>query len=305
MSRNVFVCAAAVTFGSLSMAAFAQQPASLKARELFYAPPEVEAAKTSPESAKQDPAKKETKKAQPVATKKAEAPTKKTTETAQKETGKETAKLVPAAASSVPLALRYSVLKQTNGRYQEVDPEGTFRSGDRIRITVRPNDEGYLYVVMRGSSGTWSLLFPSKEFANGDNKLKRGQDYQIPTGGQGQFVFDERAGEERLFLVFARQPEQNLDQLIYQLDRRRGDEPNRQGMMLAESRSAVSDSLIERLRSEVRSRDLVFEKVDEKTPAPAGPAASNVPASELAVYVANPKHTPEAKLIADIVLKHQ
>jgi hypothetical protein len=123
----------------------------------------------------------------------------------------------------------------------------------------------------------------------------------IPAGGKGQFVFDERPGEERLFLVLSRQPEADLDQLIYNLDKRRGeDSGSRQGLMLAENRP-MNDTLIDKLRSELRSRDLVFEKVDATTPA----VSPEAPANEFAIYVANPKATPEARLVADILLKHQ
>src|SRR5205085_3098750 len=84
-------------------------------------------------------------------------------------------------ATSVPLGLRYAVLKRDpGGQFQEIDPDTSFRSGDRIRLKVDANTSGYLYVVMQGSSGTWKLLFPSAEVAGGSNLVHKGESRQIP-----------------------------------------------------------------------------------------------------------------------------
>src|SRR5262249_30183429 len=76
-------------------------------------------------------------------------------------TSSEAPQTVATVASGAPLGLRYSILKQTSGRQvAEVDGDTAFRSGERIRLAVEANDNAYLYIVQRGSSGNWSLLFP-------------------------------------------------------------------------------------------------------------------------------------------------
>src|ERR1700687_314090 len=63
---------------------------------------------------------------------------------------------------STTLGLRYAVLKQSETmRYLEVTPDAIFHAGDRIRLSVMSNQNGYLYIVQQGSSGTWSPLFPN------------------------------------------------------------------------------------------------------------------------------------------------
>jgi hypothetical protein len=63
-----------------------------------------------------------------------------------------------------PLGLHYSLVKQVaNNEALEVDPYAVFHSGDQIRLSIQANDNAYLYIVARGSSGKWSPLFPSKE----------------------------------------------------------------------------------------------------------------------------------------------
>ena len=187
------------------------------------------------------------------------------------------ADIVPVAYSpEKPLGLRYSFLRNAGGdEYREVDPDTVFHSGDRIRVAAQSNDEGYLYIVMKGASGSWKVLFPSPEIADGSNRVASGRQTLIPPP-PGRFAFDEQAGEERLFIVLARHPEgQHL--LTAQL-------------------APVDDALVGRLRNQVLTRDLVFEKVDDSTPGDK---------KEKAVYVVNPTGSPESRLVADVTLKHQ
>ena len=81
----------------------------------------------------------------------------------------------------------------------------------------RPTPLGILYVVAQGSSGNWQVLFPSREVSNGSNLVHRGETRLVPGGNQGQFVFDEQAGTEKLFFVLSRQPEPSLEKLIYSM----------------------------------------------------------------------------------------
>ena len=112
-------------------AAWGQDQPALKARELFYTP--------APEPVK-PPAKADAPKAASKA-KPATSPAPKV----------ENAHTV---ATKVPLGLRYAMMKRdASGNYVEVDPDTSFRSGDRIRIKVDANTSGYLYVVTQGSSG--------------------------------------------------------------------------------------------------------------------------------------------------------
>ena len=69
------------------------------------------------------------------------------------------------------LGLRYTLLKKTGDGQVETDADAVFHAGDHIRLAVETNDDGYLYVVNRGSSGTWKVLFPSAEIKGGDNRI--------------------------------------------------------------------------------------------------------------------------------------
>lgn len=278
-------------------AASAQDNSGLHARELFYTPP--------PDSA---PATAKPATSNKLAPKRTAPPAQQTSKTEAKAPAAPAASSAPASSSpaastvsvhtvavaAVPLGVRYSVLKRNPaGQFVEVDPDTTFHSGDRIRLQVKANTDGYLYVVTQGSSGNWQVLFPSSNVAGGSNRLQPGDTRQIPQGGAGQFVFDDQGGTEKLFLVLSRQAEPDLDKLIYAVGG--GAAPASQGssrMLMA--KATVTNDVIERLRSQVASRDLVFEKdpeVDGKV--------------ENAAYVVNPSTSPDARLVVDVNLKHQ
>jgi len=258
-------------------AAFAQNP-GVHARELFYTPvPEIVQPQATPTKAP-DKAADNTKKTAPKHVPPPDA------------SGRP---LFTMAVSSAPLGLRYSVLKRDEaGKFQEVNPDANFHSGDRIRVQVETNSSGYLYVVSQGSSGAWKLLFPSPEVAGGSNLIEKGDTRVLPSAGDnGWWRFTDQVGVEKLFVVLTRQPEPDLDKLIYSMGASQSD-GNAPRTLLAQA--TVSDDLIARLRQQVSSRDLVFEKVDSD-------AAGKV---EKAAYVVNPSVLPDSRLVVDVSLKH-
>lgn len=305
-----------------------QNPPKLSARELFYAEtaPPAPAKPTAGAKPVKQPARPATP-AQPAAAVEADTPAPKATAppSAPDRTGGG-ASDTPASTAIVrvgysptaekPLGLRYSFLRSAGGgEYQEVNPDTIFRSGDRIRVAAQSNGEGYLYIVMKGTSGSWKVLFPSAEIADGSNRVTSGRQTLIPPP-PGRFAFDEQAGEERLFIVLSRHPEPSLEKLIYSLGSARAapaapaapagqtaptsqpaqaQEPPKH-LMMAANMAPVDDALVGRLRNQVYARDLVFEKVDDSTPGEK---------KEKAVYVVNPTGSPESRLVADVTLRHQ
>jgi hypothetical protein len=278
--------------------ALGQTEKRLSAREIFYAPPvePAPAKKTVPPQAKKA---KETK---PVETAETKAVPPKAPSGSVTPANTGTSQIVPvsySSESSVPLGLRYSILKKEAAAAVEVDPDTVFQSGDRIQLRVDVNTSGYLYIINRGSSGNWNPLFPSSKIANGDNRVQKGTQYVIPSGYV--FTFDEQPGTEKLFIVFSRQPVSDLEELIYSLTGgqkpKAKPRPDDGKILLAQAN--IQDTMISRMRA-VYSRDLIIEKVDEsKAPPPSAPA------KEKAVYVVNPSHSTDSRVVADISLIHK
>ncbi len=277
----------------------AQTEHKLTARELFYTPVST-AAVVKPEPPRVDPAPKSIPKAHkrpvktqdPVVSDPGERPEKVT--------------MVNVAANTTsypPLGLRYSLLRRgDSGRYDEVDAGTVFHSGDKIKVVAKGNDAGYLYVISRGTSGTWMVQFPSSEIDGGNNRIAKDQDYTVPSGGR--FNFTDQPGEEKLFIVFSRKPAADLEKLIYSLGNPKapapvsGEAPDSSSkvLLMAGNRKPIEDPFVNRLRSQLVARDLVFEKVDDDTPGDR---------KEKAVYVATPDRTANARVVIDLTLKHQ
>ena len=292
-------------------AAWGQEAASLRARELFYTPPPDASAVKSPAAAPVAPAPAPAAPAPKTIAKKARA---KSPAPTQASSSAPTEAVVDKPATG-PLGMRYSVLKRNAaGQYEEVDVDSTFHSGDRIRLEAQANSTGYLYVVAQGSSGNWQVLFPSREFSNGSNHVHRGETLRVPGGNQGQFVFDEQAGTEKLFFVLSRQPEPSLDKLIYFMGgqtarpdptavKPAAPEPNR--VLMAQA--TVGDDVISRIRGQMLARDLIFEKVEnEKVVSEnSAPPAGGQVKIETAAYVVTRNTAPDARLVVDVKLKHE
>ncbi len=191
------------------------------------------------------------------------------------------------------LGLRYSILKRTSDGQAEVSTDAVFHAGDRIRLEVQTNDDGYLYVVNRGSSGTWKVLFPSAEIKGGDNRVQHRLSYEIPSGYT--FTFDEQPGEEKLFLVLSRQPEPDLEGLIYSLGQKSSAPTDAQKPKMLLASAAFSDDIVGKLRN-TYARDLIVEKVDDEQ------AGSK---KEAAVYAVNPSGSADSRVVADVSLKHE
>ena len=198
------------------------------------------------------------------------------------------------AVAYAPLALRYSILQKKSDRFEEVDPDSEFHSGDRIRVKVEANSSAYLYIVMGGSTGQWRVLFPSKEIDGGNNRIEKGQPCTIPPEKDPAFFFDETAGVERVSLIMTRTPEPDLEKLIYDA----GD-PGRNGerrKLIIAQNTTVDGATVGQLRDQLLSRDLVFEKYDGT--APDGK-------QEKAVYAATRDKSQDARLFVDLKLIHK
>jgi len=200
------------------------------------------------------------------------------------------------------LGLRYTILKRTtDGEMREVPVTTEFHAKDKIQVKVEANIPGYLYIILQGSSGTWKPMFPSPEVEEGNNRVDGWRAYTMPP--RSVMTFDEQKGTEKLFIILSREPEPDLEKMIYSLQGgatqpvTTPDAPVAQGQRhLVQYASAnIQDSVVGRLRN-VYSRDLIIEKVDPNTPGDR---------KETAVYVVNPSGSTSSRVVADLSLVHQ
>ena len=85
--------------------------------------------------------------------------------------------------------IRYNILlEEPEGTYLTVDAEAPFHAGDRVRLALEPQDNGYLYVLTQDPSGTVRILFPPD--GGGETaRVEKLARYLIPA--TGAFTFEK------------------------------------------------------------------------------------------------------------------
>lgn len=73
-----------------------------------------------------------------------------------------------------------------------------FKAGDRIKLNVQSNREGFLYIVNIGTTGTNRLLFPR---SHEHNLIENKRVYSVPYDAYMQF--DNNPGEEILMILLS------------------------------------------------------------------------------------------------------
>ena len=80
-------------------------------------------------------------------------------------------------AATPRLGLRYSILQPRDGKLEDVAVDKEFRSREHFGVSLRSNEDAFLYVVVQGSAGNWDVLFP---YPGERNRVVAGQDVLIP-----------------------------------------------------------------------------------------------------------------------------
>jgi len=101
--------------------------------------------------------------------------------------------------------------RDSNGLAVRVDPEHVFRKGDRVRVLLETNNDGYLYIFNQTDEGPVIMIYPDKDLDEAGNYIKAHVPWEIPSSAADEerlrwLVFDENPGNERLFFVFTREP---------------------------------------------------------------------------------------------------
>ena len=90
---------------------------------------------------------------------------------------------------------------ETSGK-RKLSPQTVFRTGDRFRLWLQSNRDGYLYLVNVGTSGVTRLMYPRNNLSN---HITKGKDFAISS----PLVFSAPAGTEQLVVVLSATPIDN------------------------------------------------------------------------------------------------
>jgi len=108
-----------------------------------------------------------------------------------------------AAPPAAPLGLRYSILKRdAGGEFSAIEPDTVLQPGDAIRLSVEANQSGYVSLLRPGAAGLAQI------------RVEPGARYLAPS--EGAITLGQQPGQEKLLLVFSREPQAELDEAARQ-----------------------------------------------------------------------------------------
>jgi hypothetical protein len=114
--------------------------------------------------------------------------------------------------TSVAIGLGYSLYMQDKlGRSVRVDPSRTFKAGDKVRLNLESNINGYLYVFYRENDSPPIMLFPDARLNGGSNQITAHVPYEVPSSKEPDprnqwFTFDNKPATENLYIIVTREP---------------------------------------------------------------------------------------------------
>lgn len=117
-----------------------------------------------------------------------------------------------AGNSTQAIGLGYTLfMRGPNGRSVRVEPGREFHSGDRVRIALEPNVDGYLYVFHTEGDGTPEMIYPDSRLDDGNNSVEAHVPTEIPSSEEADerlrwFTFDANPANEHLYIVVTREP---------------------------------------------------------------------------------------------------
>jgi hypothetical protein len=110
------------------------------------------------------------------------------------------------------IGLGYTLfMRDPNGRSVRVEPVHEFHNGDRVRISLEPNVDGYLYVFHTEGDGPPEMIYPDRRLDAGENWIEAHVPLEVPSSEESDerfhwFVFDANPANEHLYIVVTREP---------------------------------------------------------------------------------------------------
>jgi len=117
----------------------------------------------------------------------------------------------PAPVNAQRLGLGLTLfMRDSNGLAVRTDSSKVFQKGDRVRVLLETNSDGYLYIFNTTNDGPPVMIYPDADLDEAGNYIQAHVPFEIPSSlGTDErlrwFAFDETAGNERLFFVFTKE----------------------------------------------------------------------------------------------------
>ena len=118
----------------------------------------------------------------------------------------------PAPVNAQRLGLGLTLfMRDSSGLAVRTEPSRVFQKGDRVRVLLETNTDGYIYIFNTTNDGPPVMIYPDAALDEAGNYLQAHVPFEIPSSLSGEerlrwLAFDENAGNERLFFVFTKEP---------------------------------------------------------------------------------------------------
>jgi len=84
--------------------------------------------------------------------------------------------------SQTAIGLGYTMfMREPSGRGIRVEPTREFHNGDRIRLALEPNVDGYIYIFDSEDGGPPKMIYPDARLDGGDNWIEAHVPVEIPS----------------------------------------------------------------------------------------------------------------------------
>jgi len=117
--------------------------------------------------------------------------------------------------NGLPVAVNYSYRQASQNEMKNLTNGTVLRDGDHYKITFTPQADGYVYIFQTDTSGKVYQLFPMSSMKGVEvhnyNPVKANTTYTLPAADKS-FYLDEQQGEEKIYFIATKQPDQSLEQ---------------------------------------------------------------------------------------------
>jgi hypothetical protein len=102
-------------------------------------------------------------------------------------------------------------MRDANGDAVRVDPDRSFRTGDRVRIFMETNTDAYIYIFNSTDNGDPVMIYPDAQLDDAGNYIEAHVPTEIPSSAAPEerlrwFTFDNKPGVEHVYIVVTREP---------------------------------------------------------------------------------------------------
>jgi hypothetical protein len=164
------------------------------------------------------------------------------------------------------IAMEYKVLLFKDGKEEPVDPKThEFKVGDKIRVSIEPLNDYFVYIYHVDANGKGGFLLPDKD--EDPPLAKEGKPVALPD--DGFFEFTPPPGDETLIVVAAEKPIPNRAVLASILGKKPGDKlsPEEETVQktLKATRKEVLKS-VEETRKEMLDHTVMWRGIGDEKP---------------------------------------